>query len=78
MKPNRKMLAAGLIAAVVAIPLLIKATRGESSKDVDIAVVAAQEIRPTILASGVLAYLEEVKLTSELVAKVREIHVAEG
>jgi HlyD family secretion protein len=78
MKPNRKMLAAGLLVAVVAIPLLIKATRGDSSKDVDIAVVAAQEIRPTILASGVLAYLEEVNLTSELVAKVREIHVAEG
>lgn len=78
MKPNRKMLAAGLLVAVVAIPLLIKATRGGSSKEVDIAVVAAQDIRPTILASGVLAHLEEVNLTSELVAKVRAIHVAEG
>lgn len=78
MKLNRKYLVAGLLVAVIAIPLLIKATRGESSKEVDIAVAAAQEIRPTILASGVLAYLEEVNLTSELVAKVRGIHVAEG
>ena len=67
MKPNRKMGVAALLVAVIAIPLLIKATRGESGKDVDIAVAAAQEIRPTILASGVLAYLEEVNLTSELV-----------
>ena len=75
---RRKMLAIGLVVAVVAVPLLIKATRGESSKEVDIAVAAAQDIRPTILASGVLAYLEEVKLTSELVAKVRSIEVEEG
>ena len=72
------MLAIGLVVAVIAVPLLIKATRGESSKEVDIAVAAAQDIRPTILASGVLAYLEEVKLTSELVAKVRSIEVEEG
>lgn len=78
MKPNKKMLVAGLLVAVVAIPLLIKATRGDSRKEVDIAVAATQDIRPTILASGVLAYLEEVNLTSELVAKVRDIHVAEG
>ena len=72
------MLAIGLGVAVIAVPLLIKATRGESSKEVDIAVAAEQDIRPTILASGVLAYLEEVKLTSELVAKVRSIEVDEG
>src|SRR5687767_613849 len=79
MKPqHKKLMAAGLIVAVIAIPLLIKAGRGESRKDVDIAVVAPQEIRPTILASGVLAYLEEVNLTAEVVAKVRSILVQEG
>lgn len=78
MKPNKKILAGVLVAAVIGLPLLIKATRGESSKEMDIAEVAAQEIRPTILASGVLAYLNEVNLTSELVAKVREIKVKEG
>jgi HlyD family secretion protein len=78
MKPNKKILAGLLVAAVIGLPLLIKATRGESSKEVDIAAAAEQEIRPTILASGVLAYLNEVNLTSELVAKVREILVKEG
>ncbi len=78
MKSKKKLLVAALIVAVIAIPLLIKATRGESRTDVDVVVAAEQEIRPTILASGVLAYLTEVNLTSELVAKVREIKVAEG
>jgi len=78
MKINRKWLAAAAIAAVVVVPLLIKSLRGESRTDVDVVVAAEQAIRPTILASGVLAYLEEVNLTSELVAKVREILVEEG
>ena len=78
MKPNKKYLAIAAIIAVIAIPLLIKAGRGDSRKQVTIAVAAEQAIRPTILASGVLAYLNEVNLTSEVVAKVREILVKEG
>lgn len=78
MKPNKKFIVAAGIVALIAIPLVIKAMRGESSKEMDIAAAAAQEIRPTILASGVLAYLNEVNLTSELVAKVRDIKVKEG
>lgn len=78
MKPNKKYIAVAVIVAVLAVPLLVKMSRGESSKEVEIAVAAEQEIRPTILASGVLAYRNEVDLTSELVAKVREILVEEG
>ena len=78
MKPNKKVLAALAIVAIIAVPLLIKAGRGDSSKQVTVAVAAEQAIRPTILASGVLAYLNEVNLTSEVVAKVREILVKEG
>lgn len=78
MKPNKKLLAAAAIIAIIAVPLLIKAGRGDSRKEVTIAVAAQQAIRPTILASGVLAYLNEVNLTSEVVAKVREILVKEG
>ncbi|WP_227977870.1 hypothetical protein [Arenimonas daejeonensis] len=55
MKPNKKFIVAAGIVALIAIPLVIKAMRGESSKEMDIAAAAAQEIRPTILASGVLA-----------------------
>lgn len=78
MKLNKKLLAAVVIAAVIGVPLLIKAGRGDASKQVDIAAATEQSIRPTILASGVLAYLNEVNLTSEVVAKVTEILVAEG
>jgi HlyD family secretion protein len=78
MKPNKKLIAILLIAAVVLVPLLIKAGRGDASKEVEIVVASEQEIRPTILASGVLAYLTEVNLTSELIAKVRDILVKEG
>jgi len=78
MKFNKKVVVAAVIVAVIAIPLLIKAGRGDSRKEVTIAVASEQAIRPTILASGVLAYLTEVNLTSEVVAKVREILVKEG
>ncbi len=78
MKPNKKYIAVAAIVAVLAVPLLVKMGRGESSKEVEIAVAAEQVIRPTILSSGVLAYRNEVDLTSELVAKVREILVEEG
>ena len=78
MKPNKKWIAAGLVLAVVAVPLLVKSLRGESRTEVEVVVAAEQEIRPSILASGLLAYLEEVNLTAEVVAKVREILVEEG
>lgn len=78
MKLNKKVVAAIVIAAVVLVPLLVKLSRGDASKAVEIVVASEQPIRPTILASGVLAYLTEVNLTSELIAKVREILVKEG
>jgi HlyD family secretion protein len=56
MKSKKKIIAAVAIAAVILVPLLIKAGRGDASKEVEIAVAASQEIRPTILASGVIAY----------------------
>lgn len=75
---NRKWLAAGLIVAVIAVPVVVKKTRGDSATEVEVATVGEQEIRPTILASGVLAYREEVNLTSEVQAKVAEILAKEG
>jgi HlyD family secretion protein len=45
---------------------------------VELAVVAAQEVQPSILASGVLAFRNEVNLTAEVTAKVRTILIKEG
>ncbi len=75
---NKKWIAVGIIAGVIALPLLIKSLRGESRTEVEVVLASEQDIRPSILASGLLAYLDEVNLTSELVAKVAEILVAEG
>ncbi len=78
MKFNKKWLAAALVVAVVAVPLIVKKARGTSATEVDLAVVAAQEVQPSILASGVLAFRNEVNLTAEVTAKVRTILIKEG
>lgn len=78
MKPNRKWLAAALMVAVVVVPLAIKHSRGASGIEVEMAPAQEREVRPTILASGVLAYRTEVDLTAEVVGKVSEILITEG
>ena len=78
MTRKRKLIAAAVLLAVVLVPVLIKAGRGEARTEVTVAEVSEQAIRPTILASGTLAYLTEVNLTAEVVAKVSEILVKEG
>ncbi len=75
---NKKWLAAAVVLLVVALPFAIKKGKGEKGVEVDMVVAGEHEIRPTILASGTLAYLTEVNLTSELVAKVSQITVREG
>ena len=75
---TKKWLAGGLVVAVLVLPFAIRGLRGESATGVDIAAVAMQPVRPTILASGALAYGTEVNLTAEVVAKVERILVEEG
>ena len=78
MKFNRKWAIAGLIVALIAVPVLIKKSRGSGTTGVDLAKVEAQQVQPSILASGVLAFRNEVDLTAEVTAKVRTILVKEG
>lgn len=78
MKFNKKWLAAVLVVAVVAVPLIVKKARGTAATEVELAVVAAQQVQPSILASGVLAFRNEVNLTAEVTAKVRTILIKEG
>lgn len=75
---TKKWLAAGLVVAVLVLPFLVRALRGEQGTAVEMATVAVQPVRPTILASGTLAYGTEVNLTAEVVAKVTDILVEEG
>ncbi|MGN6112776.1 MAG: efflux RND transporter periplasmic adaptor subunit [Luteimonas sp.] len=78
MKFERKWLAAGLVVAVVAVPLLVRACKGDSAKQLDLVKVQERAIHPTILAPGILAYRNEVNLTSELTGRVATISIKEG
>ena len=75
---KKKWIAGGVVLAVLVLPFAIRGLRGEDATAVEIATVAAQPVRPTILASGSLAYGTEVNLTSEVVAKVQRVLVQEG
>ncbi|MDZ4814315.1 MAG: efflux RND transporter periplasmic adaptor subunit [Pseudomonadota bacterium] len=78
MNSKKKWLAVVLVLMVIVLPITVKKLRGEKGTEVKLGTVSQQEIRPTILASGTLAYRTEVNLTSELIAKVKSIAVKEG
>lgn len=75
---KKGLLLLAVLVLVVGVPIGIKKLRGDKGTEVKLEAVSQQEIRPTILASGTLAYRTEVNLTSELIAKVRSIFVKEG
>lgn len=77
MRIPKKALIAGGILLVLALPFIAKRGGGEAV-EVQGATVAKQAIRPTILASGNLAFRTEVKLTAEVLAQVSEVLVKEG
>ena len=78
MKLERKWLAAALVVAAVALPLLARGCRGDSARQLDLVKVEQRGIHPTILAPGTLAYRNEVNLTSELTGRVESIAIKEG
>ncbi len=78
MNSKKKWLVLGVVLLVVIGPIAVKKMRGETGIEVKLVTAEQQEIRPTILASGTLAYRNEVNLTSELIAKVKSIAVKEG
>lgn len=78
MKFDKRWLAAGLVILAVAVPLTVKRFSGKSGTPVDVIIAAEQEVKPSILASGTLAYKVEVNLTAEVTARVRSISVQEG
>lgn len=78
MKFNRKWLIGAMIVGLIVVPVIVKKKRGASTTEVEIAQAAPQQVQPTILASGTLAFRTEVNLTSEVTGKVRTILVQEG
>lgn len=69
---------AGLAVLLVGLPLLLKFTGGTEAKQVEIQKVEFKLIKSSILASGTLAFREQVQLRSEVIGQVTELHVEEA
>lgn len=67
-----------LAVLLVGLPLLSKYTGGTDAKQVDIQKVENKLIKSSILASGTLAYREQVQLRSEVIGQVTRLHVKEA
>jgi HlyD family secretion protein len=71
------LLAAGLV-VLVALPVVMRMTRGGEAKQVEMQTVETRVISPTILASGSLTYQTEIRIMSEVMGRVKELFVKEG
>ena len=69
---------AALAVLLVGLPLISKYTRGTDTKQVEIQKVEYTLIKSSILASGTLAYREQVQLRSEVIGQVTRLHVEEA
>jgi len=67
-----------LAALLIGLPLASKFMRGTDAKQVEIQKVEYKLIKSSILASGTLAYREQVQLRSEVIGQVTELHVKEA
>jgi HlyD family secretion protein len=68
----------GIVAVVVAIPLLQARLGGGATVEVQVEKLEPRSIQSSVLASGHLVHEEEVKLSTEEIGKVTAIYVAEG
>ena len=67
-----------LVALLVGLPLISKFTGGSDAKQVEVETVELKLIKSSILASGTLAFREQVQLRSEVIGQVTELHVEEA
>ncbi|MFM7396983.1 MAG: efflux RND transporter periplasmic adaptor subunit [Gammaproteobacteria bacterium] len=78
LKFNKRWIAGGALVLVIAAWQIYRHFSGAGATPVDLGTAATQEVRPSILASGTLAYRTEVNLTAEVTARVASILIAEG
>jgi HlyD family secretion protein len=67
-----------LAALLIALPLISKFTGDGDAKQVEIETAELKLIKSSILASGTLAFREQVQLRSEVIGQVTELHVEEA
>jgi len=75
---RKQWIAVGAVVALIAIPVVMKLTRGDDTKLVVLEDVSSRALTPTVLASGSLTYESQVTLAPEVTGRVKEILVAEG
>ena len=75
---NRKWIVVAVVAVALCVPVVLKLTRSDSFKEVEIEKIATREIKASILASGHLVYQEQVQLSPEVLGKVSAIFVKDG
>jgi HlyD family secretion protein len=75
---RKQWIAMGAIAALIGIPVVLKLTRSDTNKVVDVESATAHALSPTVLASGTLTYESQVTLAPEVTGRVQEILVEEG
>jgi len=75
---RKQWIAVGAIVALIALPVVMKVSRGDTSKVVELETVTSRALTPTVLASGALTYESQVTLAPEVTGRVKEILVEEG
>ena len=78
MKRSSKILLTIGIVALLVLPVALKQMGGGEVKEVEMATVEQRVITPTILASGNLTYQTEIRMVSEVMGRVKTLHVKEG
>jgi HlyD family secretion protein len=68
----------GLAVLLIGLPLVSRMTGGRDATQVEMEQVELKLIRSSILASGTLAFKEQVQLRSEVIGQVVELHVEEA
>ena len=75
----KKFLIFALIAVlVIGVPLLSKYTGGSDARQVELEAAGYRLIKSSILASGTLAFREQIQLTPEVIGQVIGVHVEES
>ena len=75
---KKLLIFAGLAALLIGMPIIAKITGAVNAKQVDVREVEAKLVRSSILASGALAFREQVLLRPEVIGQVIELHVEEA
>ena len=74
----RKVIAAAAVVALGAVALANMGLGEPAVKSVQLETVAEREIRPSVFAAGRIVHGNQVRLSSEVIGTVKEVHVVEG